>query len=85
VAEFVPGYEASAVNGIGAPSATPVEIIEKLNREINAALVDPTIKAKLAELGATTVPGSAADYAKLIVEETEKWAKVVKFGGIKAE
>jgi tripartite-type tricarboxylate transporter receptor subunit TctC len=85
VAEFVPGYEASAVAGIGAPAATPVAIIEKLNREINAALVDPTIKAKLAELGATTVPGSAAEYAKLIVEETEKWAKVVKFAGIKAE
>jgi tripartite-type tricarboxylate transporter receptor subunit TctC len=85
VAEFVPGYEASAVNGIGAPAATPVEIIEKLNHEINAALVDPTIKAKLAEMGAITVPGSAAEYAKLIVEETEKWAKVVKFAGVKAE
>jgi tripartite-type tricarboxylate transporter receptor subunit TctC len=85
VGEFVPGYEASAVNGIGAPSATPIEIIQKLNKEINAALADPAIKARLAEMGATTIPGSPAEYAKLIADETDKWAKVVKFAGIKAE
>jgi tripartite-type tricarboxylate transporter receptor subunit TctC len=85
VGDFVPGYEASAVNGIGAPSDTPVEIIEKLNKEINAALADTTMKAKLADLGATTIPGSAAEYVKLIADETEKWSKVVKFSGAKPD
>ena len=85
VVEFVPGYEASAWFGIGAPRNTPTDIIEKLNKEINAALADPKIKARLAELGATALPGSPADFGKLIGNETEKWAKVIKFAGIKAE
>jgi tripartite-type tricarboxylate transporter receptor subunit TctC len=83
IGEFVPGYEASAVNGIGAPRNTPAAIIEKLNAEINAALADATLKARLAEMGAPPLPGSAADFGKLIAEETEKWAKVVKFSGAK--
>jgi tripartite-type tricarboxylate transporter receptor subunit TctC len=85
VGEFVPGYEASTWYGIGAPKATPAEIVAKLNMEVNAALADPKIKARLADLGATALPGSPADFAKLIAEETEKWGKVVKFVGIKAE
>ena len=83
--EFVPGYEASGWYGIGAPKATPAEIIEKLNKEINAALADPTMKARLADLGGTVFAGSPADFGKFIAEETEKWAKVVKFAGIKAD
>jgi tripartite-type tricarboxylate transporter receptor subunit TctC len=83
--EFVPGYETSIVLGVGVPKATPVEIIDKLNREINAALADPKIKARLAVLGGTPLAGSPADFAKLIAEETEKWAKVIKFAGIKPE
>jgi len=85
VGEFVPGYEASIVLGIGAPKATPVEIIDKLNGEINAALADPNIQARLADLGGTPLAGLPADYAKLIADETEKWGKVVKFAGIKPE
>ena len=85
VGEFVPGYEASIVLGVGVPKATPVEIIDKLNREINAALADPKIKARLAVLGGTPLSGSPADFAKLIAEETEKWGKVIKFAGIKPE
>jgi tripartite-type tricarboxylate transporter receptor subunit TctC len=85
VGEFVPGYEASTWYGVGAPKNTPVEIIDRLSKEINAALGDPRMKAKLAELGGTVLPGSPADFGKLIAEETEKWAKVVKFAGIKAE
>jgi tripartite-type tricarboxylate transporter receptor subunit TctC len=83
IGEFVPGYDASAVNGIGAPKNTPAEIIEKLNAEINAALADVKLKARLADMGAQALVGSAADFGKLIVEETEKWAKVVKFSGAK--
>jgi tripartite-type tricarboxylate transporter receptor subunit TctC len=83
ISEFVPGYEASAVNGIGAPKNTPAEIIEKLNAEINAALADAKLKARLADMGAQVLVGSAADFGKLIAEETEKWAKVVKFSGAK--
>jgi tripartite-type tricarboxylate transporter receptor subunit TctC len=85
--EFVPGYEASGWNGIGAPKNTPAEIIDKLNREINAALAGPRIKARLADLGlgGMVLPGSPADFGKLIAEETEKWAKVVKFTGMKPE
>jgi tripartite-type tricarboxylate transporter receptor subunit TctC len=82
--EFVPGYEASVWFGVGAPKTTPVAIIEKLNTEINAALADPKIKARLASLG-RVLPGSPADFGKFIVEETEKWGKVVKFAGIKAD
>jgi tripartite-type tricarboxylate transporter receptor subunit TctC len=83
--EFLPGYEASASYGIGAPKGTPVEIIDMLNKEINAALDDPNMKARLADLGGTPLLGSAADFGKLIAEETEKWAKVIKFAGIKVD
>ena len=83
VADFVAGYEASNWWGIGAPKSTPAAIIEKLNSEINAALADPKMKARLAELGGTMLTGSPADFGKLIADETEKWAKVVKFAGIK--
>jgi tripartite-type tricarboxylate transporter receptor subunit TctC len=83
VAEFVPGYESSFWTGIGAPKNTPAEVIDKLNKEINAALADPKTKARLAAWGATALPGSPADFGKLIAEETEKWGKVVKFAGIK--
>jgi tripartite-type tricarboxylate transporter receptor subunit TctC len=85
VAEFVPGYEASAWFGIGAPKNTPSPIIDKLNEAINAGLADPKIKARLADLGGTPLVGSPADFGKLIVEETEKWANVVKFSGVKAD
>jgi tripartite-type tricarboxylate transporter receptor subunit TctC len=85
VGEFLPGYEASASYGIGAPKGTPVEIIDMLNKEINAALGDPKMKARLADLGGTPLLGSPADFGKLIAEETEKWGKVVKFSGAKAD
>ena len=85
ISEFVPGYEASAWVGIGAPSNTPTEIIEKLNADTNAGLTDPKLKARFAELGATVFVGSPADFGRFIADETEKWAKVVKFAGIKAE
>ena len=85
VAEFVPGYEASGWVGIGAPKNTPVEIIEKLNREIDAGLADPKIKARLADLGGTVLPGSPGDFGKFVADETEKWAKVIQFAGIKPE
>jgi tripartite-type tricarboxylate transporter receptor subunit TctC len=85
VGEFVPGYEASAVNGIGAPKNTPAEIIGTLNAEINAALVDVKMKSRFAAMGALVLPGSAADFGKMIVAETEKWARVVKFSGAKPE
>ena len=85
VGEFVPGYEASAWYGVGAPRSTPPEIIDKLNREIGAALADPKIKARLADQGSTVLAGSPADFGKLIAEETEKWRRVVKFSGMKPE
>jgi len=85
VAEFVPGYEASNWYGVGAPKATPAEIIDKLNKEISAGLADPTMKARLADLGGTVLAGSPADFGKLIADETEKWAKVIKFAGIQAD
>src|SRR5262249_39812470 len=85
VAEFVPGYEASNWYGVGAPKATPAEIVDKLNTEINAALANPKIKARLADLGGTVLPGTPADFGKLIADETEKWGKVVKFTGMKAD
>jgi tripartite-type tricarboxylate transporter receptor subunit TctC len=81
----VPGYEASAVHGVGAPHNTPAEIVEKLNRTINATLAEPVIKARLVDMGATLLPGSPADFGKLIADETEKWAKVVKFSGAKPD
>jgi tripartite-type tricarboxylate transporter receptor subunit TctC len=85
VSDFVPGYEASAFYGVGAPRNTPAEIVNKLNSEINAAFADPRMKARLADLGGTTLPGSPADFGKLIVDEAEKWAKVVKFSGAKPD
>ena len=85
VAEFVPGYEATAVDGIGAPKATPAEIIDKLNGEINTWLADKGAQARLADLGGSPLPLSPAEVGKLYVAETEKWAKVIKFAGIKAE
>jgi len=81
----VPGYEASQWFGIGAPKNTPADIVDKLNREINAGLADPKIKARLADLGGTVLAGSPADFGKLIAEETEKWAKVVRFSGAKPD
>ncbi len=85
VAEFVPGYEASSWYGIGAPTGTPAEIVDKLNQEINAGLADPKIKARLADMGGTALAGPPAEFGKLIADETEKWAKVVKFSGAKPE
>jgi tripartite-type tricarboxylate transporter receptor subunit TctC len=85
VGDFVPGYEASAWYGIGAPRNTPAEIVDQLNREINAGLADPKIKARLADLGGTVIEGSPADFKKFIADDAGKWAKVVKFAGIKAE
>jgi tripartite-type tricarboxylate transporter receptor subunit TctC len=85
VADFVPGYEASAFNGIGAPAGTPTAIITTLNREINAALADPKIKARLAELGAVPMPMTPIEFGRFVRDETEKWAKVVKFSGAKPD
>jgi tripartite-type tricarboxylate transporter receptor subunit TctC len=85
IGEFVPGYEASQWYGIGAPKNTPPEVIERLNRETNAVLADPKMKARLAELGASVLSGSPADFGKLIVDETAKWAKVVKLSGAKPD
>jgi tripartite-type tricarboxylate transporter receptor subunit TctC len=85
VGEFLPGYDASGWYGIGAPKGTSVEIVAKLNTEINAGLVDPKLKARLADVGGTPLVGSPADFGKLIAEETEKWGKVVKFSGAKAD
>ena len=85
VADFVPGYEASAWYGVGAPKGTPAEIIDKLNSEINAILANPKTKSRFAELGASLIGGSPADFGKLIVEETDKWGKVVRFSGAKPD
>ena len=85
VDEFVPGYEASSIFGFGAPKNTPAEIVDKLNKEINAGLADPKIKARLADLDGTVLVGSPADFGKLIAEETEKWAKVIRTANIKPE
>jgi tripartite-type tricarboxylate transporter receptor subunit TctC len=85
VGDFVPGYEASNWYGIGAPRNTPVEVIEKLNKETNAGLADPKIKARIADLGGSPLTGSPADFGRLVADETEKWGKVVKFVGIKAD
>jgi tripartite-type tricarboxylate transporter receptor subunit TctC len=84
VGEFVPDYEASTSFGIGAPKATPTEIVETLNKEVNAALNDPKMKARIADLGGTPFPGSPAAFGKHLVHETEKWGRVIKFAGIKA-
>ena len=85
VSEFVPGFEASAWWGVGAPRNTPPEIVGVLNKEINVALADAKIKARLAELGGTAIAGSPTDFGKLVADETEKWAKVVKFSGAKPD
>jgi len=85
MSDFVPGYEALYWIGLGAPRNTPTETINKLNKEINAALIDPKIKARLADLGGTVLPGSPADFGKLIADETEKWGKVVRAANIKPE
>jgi tripartite-type tricarboxylate transporter receptor subunit TctC len=85
VAEFVPGYEASAWFGVGAPRNTPVETIDKLNKEINAGVADPKMKARLVDLGGIALTGSPSDFGRLIVEETEKWSKVVKLSGAKLD
>jgi tripartite-type tricarboxylate transporter receptor subunit TctC len=85
IAEFVPGYEAVSLFGIGAPKNTPAEIVDKLNQEINAALADPKIAQRVADLGGSVLAGSAADFGKLIASETEKWGKVVRAANITAE
>jgi len=85
IGDFLPGYEASVFYGIGAPRDTPPEIVERLNQEINAGLTDPKLKARLTDLGGATLPGSPAEFGKLIASETEKWAKVIKFAHIKPE
>jgi tripartite-type tricarboxylate transporter receptor subunit TctC len=85
VSKFVPGYEASQWYGIGAPTNTPSEFVAKLNTEINVTLADPKMKARFADLGGTVLAGSPADSGKLIVQETEKWAKVIRAANIKAE
>ncbi len=85
VADFVPGYEASAWYGVGVPKGTPDDIIDKLNKEFNAILAEPKPKARLADLGASLLAGSSADFGKLVADETEKWGKVVKFSGAKPD
>jgi tripartite-type tricarboxylate transporter receptor subunit TctC len=85
VGDFLPGYEGSGWQGVGVPKNTPVEIIDTLNREINAGLADPRIRAQLAKLGGTILAGSPADFARLIASDTEKWAKVVRASNIKPE
>jgi tripartite-type tricarboxylate transporter receptor subunit TctC len=85
VGEFLPGYEARGWYGVVVPKATPTEIVKKLNKEINAALADPNMKKRLTDLGAAVFAGSPADFEKFIADEIEKWAKVVKFAGIKPE
>jgi tripartite-type tricarboxylate transporter receptor subunit TctC len=85
VADFVPGYDASQWYGVGAPKGTPAAIVDRLNAEINAAFADPRMKARFADIGGEALPGSPATFGKFIAEETEKWAKVVKFAGMKPE
>jgi len=84
VGEFVPGFEGSGFFGIVAPRNTPSEIVDRLNREINTGLADPKVKAQLADFGGTVLAGSPADFGRLIADETEKWARVIRFAGIKA-
>ena len=85
IGDVVPGYAVTGFLGIGVPQGTPGEIVERLNREVNAALAEPVVTARMAELGSEIFTGLRADFAKLMAEETEKWAKVVKFAGIKVE
>ena len=85
VAEFIPGYEAMSWYGVGVPKNTPADIVDKLNKEINTALADPAIQARLADLGVTVLAGSSADFGKFLAEEIQKWGKVVKFANIKVD
>jgi tripartite-type tricarboxylate transporter receptor subunit TctC len=85
ISEFLPGYEATSFEGIAAPKATPVEIVDKLNKAINAGFADQRFMARLADLGGEGMPGTPADFTKVIADETDKWGKVVKFAGLKAE
>jgi tripartite-type tricarboxylate transporter receptor subunit TctC len=85
IAEFVPGYEAGGWYGIGVPKDVPAEIVDKLNREINASLADPALKTRLADLGYVTIGGSSAEFGNMIAQEIDKWAKVIKFAGIKSD
>jgi tripartite-type tricarboxylate transporter receptor subunit TctC len=85
VAEFLPGYEAVAWIGVGAPAGTPAEIIDKLNKEINAALANDTIKARIAELGSVVKTSSPAEFGKFIASETDKWGKVIRAANIKPD
>jgi len=85
MAEFLPGYEANGWYGVVAPKGTPPEVIETLNKQINAALADPTMRKRFTELGCGVFTGSPADFEKFIVNETEKWAKVIQFAGVKAD
>jgi tripartite-type tricarboxylate transporter receptor subunit TctC len=85
LSDFLPGYESSFWGGLGAPKNTAAEIVDKLNKEINAGLADPKFKARLAELGGALLPGTPTDFGKLVADETEKWGKVVKFASIKPE
>ena len=85
MADFLPGYEATGWFGLFAPKSTPIEIVEKLNKEINAALADPKMKARLSDLGGTVVPGSPADFGRLVADDTEKWGKVIRAANIKTE
>jgi tripartite-type tricarboxylate transporter receptor subunit TctC len=85
IADFVPGYEASQWYGISAPASTPADIVERLNREINAGITDPGMKKRLATIGGEPLPGPPEAFGKLIADETEKWAKVVRSAGIKPE
>jgi tripartite-type tricarboxylate transporter receptor subunit TctC len=85
VGEFVQGYEASGWNGVGAPNNTPVEIVDTLNREINAGLADPTMKARIADLGGSPMPTTPAEFGKLIADDTEKWRKAIRAADIKLD
>jgi tripartite-type tricarboxylate transporter receptor subunit TctC len=85
MSDFLPGYESRQWYGLSAPNNTPAELIDKINKEINAGLADPKVKARLADLGGTALGGSPADFGKLIADETEKWAKVIRAANIKAE
>ena len=85
VADFLPGFEASAWQGLCAPKGTPADIIDRLNKEVNAAVADPKMKGQLEDLSLRVMSGTAAEFGKLIADDTEKWAKVIKFAGIKAD
>lgn len=85
MSEFLPGYEASTWFGIGAPKNTPVEVIDRLNKEINAGLADPKVQARFADMGGTRLAGSPESFRQLIADETDKWAKIIRFAGIKLD